>query len=57
MSGDAPEAHAAHKCPHKRRECDGKMTLGPDPFSEEIYNDSSDQWQCAGERYESAMDI
>jgi len=38
-------------------ECDGILTLGPDPFAEEIHDDHSDYLMCDGERHESAMDI
>lgn len=38
-------------------ECNGVVTLGPDPFQQEINDDHTEVWMCAGERYESAMDI
>lgn len=37
--------------------CDGVKYWAPDPFAEEIYDDSSDYFECDGDRYESAMDI
>lgn len=55
MSG--PAGHTKENCPYNRHECDGDMTLGPDPFAEEIHNDSTYLWMCKGARYESAMDI
>ena len=43
----------------KRSECfcDGILTLGTDPFAEEIHGDYTEVWMCYGARYESAMDI
>lgn len=38
-------------------ECDGVMTLGPDPFASEIHEDYTEYWNCEGGRYESMMDI
>lgn len=37
--------------------CDGILTLGPDPFQEEIHSDSTEYWQCQGERSASLMEI
>lgn len=37
--------------------CNGVDTLGPDPFAEEIHDDSTEYWMCEGERRASAMDI
>lgn len=37
--------------------CDGILTLGPNPFAQEIHGDNSDYWMCERSRYDSAMDI
>lgn len=37
--------------------CSGIGSMAPDPFAEEINNDSTDYWMCDGERAGSAMDI
>ena len=37
--------------------CDGIMSWDTDPFAEEIHGDFSLYWDCAGNRYQSAMDI
>lgn len=37
--------------------CDGVLTLGADPYAEEIHGDFSESWDCMGGRHESAMDI
>ena len=37
--------------------CDGVLTLGTDPFQEEIHGDFTEYWDCEGSRYESMMDI
>ena len=54
-------SHAPGECPdsygNSRPLCNGVQTYGPNPFSEEIYGDSTNYWMCDGERYGAAMDI
>jgi hypothetical protein len=38
-------------------DCDGSVTLAPDPFSSEIYDDHTPVWMCKGERQIRRDDI
>lgn len=38
-------------------ECCGDMEFGPDPFAEEIREDSTPVWECSYHRCQSADDI
>jgi len=37
--------------------CDSVLTLGTDPFAEEIRGDHTEVWMCYGARCDSAMEI
>ena len=51
--------HEPGHCPDPLygQDCDGIGHYGPDPFAEEIYNDTTPVWQCDGVNYGSTMDI
>lgn len=42
-------------CGHEH--CGGYKYMAPNPYAEEINGDSTEYFECDGERYESAMDI
>lgn len=43
--------------PRWHGECEGAVTLAPDPFMHEIHGDETLVWQCNKHRHDSAWEI